>query len=107
MQVKQILLAVAVLSIVEIVPCSVYADIIGVTGAKPQAVFADPSDVVIQADTAGKCGSFFFHIQRTHANFKELTAAALTALATGKSMIIFVESCSGDRNILSHGNVRN
>jgi hypothetical protein len=58
--VKQILLAVAVLSIVEIVPCSVYADIIGVTGAKPQAVFADPSDVVIQADTAGKCGSFFF-----------------------------------------------
>jgi len=104
---KQILLAVVVLSIVEIVPCSVFADIIGVTNAKPVTVFADPSDVVVDTDTKGKCGSNFFHIQRSHENFKELTAVALTAIATGKRMVFFVESCGGDRNILSHGAVLN
>jgi hypothetical protein len=113
MQMKMLLLAVAVLSIVEIVPCSVYADIIGTTASKPQAVYADPSDVVVQANDVGPCGSHFFHIQRRHANFKELTAVALTALSTGKNMAFFVESCSpatpgpDSRNILSHGAVTN
>jgi hypothetical protein len=119
MQMKRLVLSVVILFIVEIVPCAVYAQVRvdtpsvpkfldRVTVGKPVAIFADPSDVVVQADTAGLCGSAFFHIQRTHANFKELTAAALTAIATGKFMTFFVERCSGDhRNILSHGAVRN
>ena len=110
---KQILLAVVVLSIVGIVPCSVYADIIGTTNAKPTAVYADPSDVVVATNDVGTCGSHFFHIQRNHENFKELVAVALTALSTGKNMAFFVESCSppthgpDSRNILSHGAVTN
>ena len=74
-----------------------------VTLGKPIEVFADPSDVVIGLDTAGSCGSKFFHIQRANTNFKEFTAVVLTAYSSGKSLRLFVASCSGDRNILSHG----
>jgi hypothetical protein len=103
---KKLLLAVVVLSIVEIVPCSVYAAT--ETFGKPLNVYADPSDVVILLDTAGSCGTAFFHIRRTNANFKELTAVALTAFATGKRMYLVTDHCEGGpagnaRNILSHG----
>jgi hypothetical protein len=74
-----------------------------VTIGKPIEVFADPSDVVVALDTAGSCGSKFFHIQRSNTNFKELTAIALTALSSEKKLRLFVASCSADRNILSHG----
>lgn len=77
-----------------------------VTIGKPLEVFADPSDVVVSLDTAGSCGSKYFHIQRTNTNFKELTAVALTALSSEKGLRLFVASCSGDRNILSHGSMR-
>lgn len=76
-----------------------------VTHGKPIAVYADPSDVVVELDTAGSCGSKYFHIQRASQNFKELTAAALTAISSGKSLHLFVASCAADRNILSHGAV--
>ncbi|MBY5435239.1 hypothetical protein [Rhizobium leguminosarum] len=68
-------------------------------------LYADPSDFVIELDVAGTCGSKLFHIQRNRANFKEVTAVSLTAISTGKTMTLFVESCAGDRNILSHGAV--
>jgi hypothetical protein len=84
---------------------SAYADLT-VTIGTPIEIFADPSDVVIVLNQAGSCGSAYFHIQRNKANFKELTAVALTALSSGKTMRLFVESCAADRNILSHGSVQ-
>jgi hypothetical protein len=72
---------------------------------KAQEVFADPSDVVVALDHAGPCGSKYFHIVRAHANFHELTSVALTAFTLGKGLRLFVASCQGDRNILSHGSV--
>src|SRR5215831_16314466 len=51
---------------------------ITVTVGRPLEVFADPTDVVIGLDTAGSCGSKFFHIQRSSVNFKEFAAIALT-----------------------------
>ncbi|MFG6490503.1 hypothetical protein ACG04R_27815 [Roseateles sp. BYS78W] len=74
-----------------------------VTNGVPVNVFADPSDVVIELDQAGRCGSKYFHIQRMKPNFKEVTAVMLTAFATGKRFVAFVEGCAGDRNIISHG----
>ena len=66
-------------------------------------LFVDPSDFVIQLDTNGPCKSTYFHVQRSAPNFKEMTALALTAFSGGKTMTLSVASCSGDRNILSHG----
>src|ERR1700736_5846814 len=99
-----------------------YADV--VIDGKIEAVYADPSDVVVQLDQAGDCRKFifivgvtevgpsikhgpkpsskFFHIQRAKTNFKEMTAVVLTALAAGKTLSFFVETCDGDRNIVSH-----
>jgi hypothetical protein len=102
-----------------------YADV--VIDGKIEAVYADPSDVVVQLDQAGDCSKFivgvtevghvnkhgpkpsskFFHIQRAKTNFKEMTAVVLTALAAGKTLSFFVETCDGDRNIVSHVRVNN
>jgi len=68
-------------------------------------VFADPSDMVAALDVKGRCGSNFFHAQRSAANFKELSAVMLMAFSTTKRVHFFVKSCAGDRNILSHGAV--
>jgi hypothetical protein len=74
---------------------------------RPINIFADPSDIVVELDinppAKSHCGSRYFHIQRTSANFKELTAVALTAFSAGKTMTYFVASCNVDRNIVSHG----
>lgn len=78
------------------------AHALGVKTGKVIAVYADPSDFVVHADIAGDCGSNFYHIQRSRSNFKEASAVMLTAFSLGKRLILFVESCSGDRNILSH-----
>jgi hypothetical protein len=75
------------------------------TAGKIVSLFADPGDFVIELDTRGRCGSAYFHVPRANANFKELTALALTAFSTGKTMTLYVASCSGDRNVLSHGAV--
>ena len=76
-----------------------------VTGGRVIHVFADPSDMVVQLDQNGRCGSNYYHVQRTSTNFDEMTAVALTAFSTDKTMTLFVASCSGDRNIVSHGYV--
>lgn len=73
------------------------------TSGKIIAIFGDPGDFVVQLEMRGRCGSNFFHIQRAKANFKEMTAVALTAFASDKTMGFFVVSCGGDRNITSHG----
>ena len=65
--------------------------------------WADPSDTVLSLDTAGPCGSSFFHVQRSNANFTELTALMMTAAASSKHVHLYVESCNNDRNIISHG----
>lgn len=67
------------------------------------AIFPDPSDFVVQLSVNGRCGSNFFHVQRANQNFKEMAAAAYTAFAATKTMGFYVTSCSGDRNIVSHG----
>jgi hypothetical protein len=90
-----------------------YADVI--VGGKIEAVYVDPSDVVIQLNHMGDCSPFggpnpsskFFHFQRAQPNFKELTAVALTALSAGRTMDFFVTSCVGDRNIVGHGRLNN
>ena len=99
---KKITLVALLLAIVGGFSGSVYAALT-VTIGKPLEVFADPSDVVVALDTAGTCGSKYFHIQRANTNFKELAAVVLTAHSSGKTLRLFVASCSGDRNILSHG----
>lgn len=78
---------------------------ITVTAGTVLNAFADPSDFVVEMDKAGRCGSKYFHIQRAKTNFKEVTAVMLTAFTTGKPFTGFIESCAGDRNILSHGEV--
>ncbi len=80
---------------------SVYAQT--TTSGKVINLFADPSDVVIELDTNGRCKSAYFHVQRTSTNFKEMTAVAMTAFTTGKTITFFVASCTVDRNIVSHG----
>ena len=70
------------------------------------AVYADPSDGVIQTDTPGPCSnSVFYNFQRTQQNFKELMAVMLTAFSTSKDVTVFVTQCVGDRNIIDHGAV--
>jgi len=76
-----------------------------VINGKVTATYADPGDFVIEMDTPGNCGSKFFHVQRTRVNFKEMVALGLVAVNGAKRMSMFVESCAGDRNILSHGAV--
>ena len=66
-------------------------------------VAGDPGDFVTQLDVNGRCGSPYFHSQRSSANFKEMVAVALTAFTTGRKMTFFVKGCAGDRNITSHG----
>jgi len=77
------------------------------------AVFADPSDVVIELDVRGPCGSFFYHVQRSAINFREMTEVALAALSANKRLLLYAyDSCGGpipdrrtDRNRVSHGAV--
>lgn len=75
------------------------------TAGKVVSLYADPGDFVIELDARGRCGSAFFQVPRSNANFKELTAVALTAFSTGNTMTLYVSSCNADRNILSHGAV--
>jgi hypothetical protein len=74
-----------------------------ITTGRVVALYTDPSDVVVELDTPGSCGSKFFHMQRASLNFKEFTALAMTAASLGKVMTLFQASCAGDRNIISHG----
>ena len=104
--IKKGVLITLLFAIIEGPSNSAYAQIIQVIDGKVLAVYADPNDVVVQLDKAGTCGEPFFHISRANLNFKELTAVALTAISTAKNMTLFVASCGGTRNILSHGNVR-
>lgn len=106
MKKKILLIALTLFIIVGYFSSVAYADL-KVTHGKPIAVFADPSDFVVELDTKGSCGSGYFHIQRTSIIFKELTAVALTAFSSGNRLLLFTASCSGDRNILSHGGATN
>lgn len=103
---KKLLIALSLFIIAGYFSSAAYADL-KVTHGKPIAVFADPSDVVVQLDKKGSCGSDYFHIQRTSVIFKELTAVVLTAFSSGKNLYLFTASCAGDRNILSHGAAMN
>ena len=83
------------------------ASALTLTTGKAGTVYADPSDLVILLSTAGPCGSNFFHVKRSSANFREMTDVALTAYQTGRTLGLYVKGCEGDRNVLSHGYVTN
>ena len=69
-----------------------------------QVVYADPADAIVTLSSAiGPCGSTNYQIPRTNANFKEFYALMLTAFVAKKKVNLYVTSCWGDRNILSHG----
>ena len=82
---------------------SVPAHSLTVVNGRVTGIYVDPDDFVITMDKSGPCGSGFFHVQRARVNFKEMVAAGLVAVNGAKRMSMFVESCIGDRNILSHG----
>lgn len=73
-----------------------------VTTGIVQGLFADPTDFVISLDKPGRCGSIFFHIQRSAMNFKEVVTVETTAFAMGKPLTAFTVSCISDRNIIDH-----
>jgi hypothetical protein len=77
------------------------------TEGKIVTVYADPSDFVVVLDTAGPCGSVFYHSQRVNTNFKEMVAVILTGFSTTKTVGFWVTSCLNDRNIAPQGYVRN
>lgn len=66
-------------------------------------IAGDPQDFVVQLDKNGRCGSAFFHMQRSSVNFKEMVSVELTAFATNRPLTVFITGCAGDRNIISHG----
>lgn len=74
-----------------------------VTAGSILNIAADPQDFVVELERAGPCGSRYFHVQRSNVNFREMAALSLTAFAASRPMTMFVVSCAGDRNIISHG----
>lgn len=74
-----------------------------------QKLYIDPSDVVVQLDEYGPCGSNFFHIRRSNANFAELFASVLTAKSKDMTVGFAVTDCTEDdpgvftRNVADHG----
>lgn len=74
-----------------------------------QKLYVDPSDVVLQMDTSGPCGSNFFHVRRSNTDFHELYAAILMAKGDGLRVGLAVVDCDEgdpgvlDRNVVSHG----
>jgi len=80
-----------------------YAQTTSTTGTV-ESVHGDPGQYfVIALSQAGRCGSKFFHIDRSTANYKDMVAISLTAFSANKRMTVYVTSCSGERNIISHG----
>jgi hypothetical protein len=98
---KQVLLVLSAIAALSAPP----AQALTVVNGRIVATYADPDDFVIELNAPGICGSKFFHVKRAAKNFREMTAVALVAVAGAKNMTMFVESCAGDRNILSHGAV--
>lgn len=74
-----------------------------VAGGTVAHVFADPDDFVVALHNNGSCGSGYFHIRRSNANFKEMVGVVLTAFAANRNMTFFVVGYAGTRNIVSHG----
>ncbi|BCJ89781.1 hypothetical protein IZ6_05160 [Terrihabitans soli] len=70
-----------------------------------QALYADPGnnpDFVIELDRRGRCGSSFYHLNRSFPNFQQSVDLAKLALAHDKKMLVWIIGCRGDRQLLSH-----
>jgi hypothetical protein len=69
-------------------------------------IYADPSDFVFEMSVSGRCGSKFFHIQRSQTNFKEVVASVMIGFSDAKQVTAWVTSCGtplgNDRNLISH-----
>lgn len=71
-----------------------------------ESLFVDPTDVVLLFKTqSGPCGSRFYHIKRSDANFKEMYALALVARTSRTKIRVHTASCINDRNMVTHGNL--
>ena len=68
-----------------------------------KSIYADHHNVVLELNVAGPCGETLYNIPRTNTNFQEFVSLMYTAAAGGKTANVYVTSCSGARNILSHG----
>lgn len=56
----------------------------------------------IQLSEAGRCGSKYFHINRSLSQYKEAVVLAASANATNRYVTAYVTGCSGNRNIITH-----
>lgn len=70
-----------------------------------KSIYADPSHVVLELSVNGPCGENLYNIPKTNGNFQEFVSLMYTAAAGGKQANVYVTSCSGARNVLSHGQV--
>lgn len=61
------------------------------------------NDVIVELDASGPCGSIYYRVLRSAANFQEMVAVLLTAAGSGKPVRLELSQCSGNENIVSHG----
>lgn len=77
-----------------------------INGVMVSQIYVDPTDVVVLTNTANGCGSNFFHLPRSNANFKEMYAIVFLAFKNQVPINFAVQdSCSGDRIFISHGSM--
>lgn len=65
--------------------------------------WADISDVILELDNNGPCGSIYYHILRSNTNFEQMSALMMTAAASGRTVRLQLSGCSGTHNIVTHG----
>lgn len=69
-------------------------------------IYVDPSDIVVLTDTQNGCGSTFYHLPRSNANFREMHAYMYLAFAKGLPINFNIDpTCNGDRVNISHGSM--
>lgn len=71
-------------------------------------IYIDPEDIVALTNTDNGCGSTFFHLQRTNANFREMHAYMFMAFKNQTPINFEVfDGCIGDgsRRAISHGSM--
>jgi hypothetical protein len=65
-------------------------------------LWPDPSDIVVEPESACHCGSIF-PLQRLATDFDQMTALMLSAATGGRMVNMLVTGCNGDRNTVIHG----
>lgn len=69
-------------------------------------VYVDPTDIVVLTNTANGCGSNFYHLPRSNANFKEVFAFIFLSFKNQVPINFAVQdACNGDRRYVSHASM--